>query len=394
MKTETSTATETSALKGRRWLKSLVGLSLATALFAYGVGVGYYRWPPFALLQGAKTAITQWQPKPTGEAELLIFAFTDPVKETGLYYPPIADFAEVRKANDRIFMLREGFETAFTDLQVLGADQLNRPEGAVPVVRVRFSYQDRQYEAFAYGRLPAAGDGKNSASLVIPGTGLNQSLGLATGDQANYHHGILDALEGRGGEIYTLIKPNEDFLAWHDGNGKKLNGDFIWNWHLNREGSYTASYLVESLAFTKWMQSCFGKTVVAGLSQGGAAALLNALQSRPNQAIVASGYSVIAEEVEWGAHSTLIGVPGYAELFNGSLLAKKLEESPTSYLFSWGTGEIGTFLIDAKEGRTKNFIGHLPNVTVSIHDGGHVFPVSAIKSFLSDKNGRASLNHP
>ena len=76
----------------------------------------------------------------------------------------------------------------------------------------------------------------------------------------------------RGGGVYTFIKPNEDFLAWHDGNGKKLSGDFIWNWHLNREGSYSVSYLVQSLAFTKWMKGCFKKTLIAGLSQGGAAA--------------------------------------------------------------------------------------------------------------------------
>jgi len=28
---------------------------------------------------------------------------------------------------------------------------------------------------------------------------LNQSLGIATGDKANYHHGILDALNAGGG---------------------------------------------------------------------------------------------------------------------------------------------------------------------------------------------------
>jgi hypothetical protein len=54
--------------------------------------------------------------------------------------------AGIRRANYRIFMLRQGFETALEDLQVSEAGQLNRPQGVVPVVRVRFEYQDRQYK--------------------------------------------------------------------------------------------------------------------------------------------------------------------------------------------------------------------------------------------------------
>ena len=390
MKTETTLDTKILTAKGRRWWKPLAGVSLAATLFAYGVGVGHYQWPPFWQIQGAKTSLTQWLPQPVnihpGEAELLVYAFTDPVEEVDLYYPPITDLAGIRSANDRIFMLREGFETAFENLQMLGAEQLTRPEGTVPVVRVRFSYQGRQHEAFAYGRLPAVCNGKNAASLIIPGSGLNQSLGIATGDKANYHHGILDALNAGGGKsTYTLIKPNEDFRAWHDGNGKKLNGNFIWNWHLNREGSYSVSYLVESLAFTRWMQKCFEETLVMGLSQGGAGAMLNALQSRPNQAVVASGHSVISDQVEWSGTNQLIGVPGYAALSRPEHLVDRLLNSPTQWLFSWGRAEVGTYKIEAEEQRTAKVIRELPNVTTVIHDEGHVFPVSAIQLFLANR---------
>ena len=66
----------------------------------------------------------------------------------------------------------------------------------------------------------------------------------------------MDALRQAGVlQIYTLIKPNEDILAWHDGQGHKVHGNYIWNWHLNRAGSYSVSYLVQSLAFAKWMKS-------------------------------------------------------------------------------------------------------------------------------------------
>jgi len=204
MKNETTLDTTISTVKGRRRWKPLAGVSLAVAFFAYGMGVGHYQWPPFWQIQGAKNTLTHLLPEPVveyrGEAELLVYAFTDPAEETDLYYPPITDLAGIRRANDRIFMLRQGFETAYEDLRVLEAEQLNRPQGAMPVVRVRFEYQDREHEAFAYGRLPPVCEGNNSASLIIPGSGLNQSLGIATGDKANYHHGILDALNARGGE--------------------------------------------------------------------------------------------------------------------------------------------------------------------------------------------------
>jgi len=194
----------------------------------------------------------------------------------------------------------------------------------------------------------------------------------------------------RGG-VFTLIKPNEDFLAWHDGKGKKISGDFIWNWHLNREGSYSVSYLVESLAFTKWMQDCFERTLIAGLSQGGAAAMLNALQSKPDRAIVASGLSVINDLAEWSGHNQLIGVPGYAALSMSDHLVDRLKQSPTQWFFSWGKQEMGTYKIEASEQRTADVISHLPNVVTVIHDEGHVFPMQAIRSFLANRHLLSSI---
>jgi hypothetical protein len=56
-----------------------------------------------------------------GEAELLAYAFSDPVEETDLYYAPITGLVRIRSAYDRIFMLRDGVEPAFENLQVLVA---------------------------------------------------------------------------------------------------------------------------------------------------------------------------------------------------------------------------------------------------------------------------------
>lgn len=188
------------------WLRRLGVAALGGALFAYGLGVGHYKWPPFPLIVKARTALTQWLPalvtNHRGRQDVLQYAFTDSLNETSLYYPFINSFEGIREANQRLLMHREGFETAYRDIEILDALQVLRPVGAQPVVKVRFRYQGKDFEAFAYGHLPAGGADQDAASLIIPGSGLNQSLGIVTGDLANYHHGILDALN-EGGGLYT-----------------------------------------------------------------------------------------------------------------------------------------------------------------------------------------------
>lgn len=145
MKNSSPTETQVAETWVKRWIKPAALMVSAALVFTYGVGVGHYQWPPLWQRQGIKITLTQLLPELVGEyrgeAELLTYAFTDPVAEADLYYPPITHLAGIRRANDQIFMLRQGFETAFEDLQVLKAEQVNRPQGALPVVGVRFEYQ-------------------------------------------------------------------------------------------------------------------------------------------------------------------------------------------------------------------------------------------------------------
>ncbi len=361
---------------------------LLIGAFLLGVGVVFYKWPPLHAIQTLKRSLQTWlpasrQPEYRGERELLDLAFMDPVNEIGLYYPPIKSLEGIREANQRIFMHQDGFETAYADLTVIDATQLTREAGSQPVVRVRFHHQGNEHEAFAYGRIPEICPARNWATLIVPGSGVNQSLPIASGDPENYHYGILPALIPINGRVFTLIKPNEDLLALHDGHGKKLHGNFIWNWHLNRDGSYSVSYLVQSLAFMKWMRGCFSSTLVAGLSQGGAAAMLNALQSRPDRAIVASGCSVLIGDADWSEHNQLIGVAQFSRLNEGPGLIEALRDSPTEWLFSWGRGETATYRIEANDGPTKRLLESNKLATVVIHNGGHAFPREEIAQWLS-----------
>lgn len=150
------------------------------------------------------------------------------------------------------------------------------------------------------------------------------------------------------------------------------------------------SYLVESLAFTKWLKGRYKQTTIAGLSQGGAAALLTALQSKPNMAIVASGHSLLHDVAVGSGHNQLIGVPGYADIERKDNLVNALRASPTQWFFSWGANEGDTYKIEAMEQVTATAIRHLANVTIAIHDGGHIFPVEKIQSFVNRDRSPAS----
>ena len=120
--------------------------------------------------------------------------------------------------------------------------------------------------------------------------------------------------------------------------------------------------------------------------------MLNALQSEPNQAILAAGHSIISGEVEWSGHDQLIGVLGYAALSRSKYLVDRLKQSPAQWSFSWGKQEIGTYRIEAEEQRTAEVIRMLPNVITAVHDEGHTFPVQEIRSFLANRLSRSSIH--
>jgi hypothetical protein len=361
-------------------------------LFAYGVAVGYYRWQPFGLLYRAKSQLAgAWVREKAihrdvsedafrGDQALMRLAFTDPLIEGEKIYPPITSLAGIQSANQSIFVSVVGFESAYEELIVKGAERLELDSGATNVVRVRFAYQGRDYDAYAYGEMPPEPKSDETATLFIPGSGVNQSHGVRQRDASDHHGGIMAALEN-GGTVFVFVKPNEDFLAWHDGS-HKLSNDCVAGYHLNRGGSYSASYIVQSIAFMKYLRSRYKKTIVAGLSQGGTAALLNAVQSQPDLAVIASGYSVVWRQVDRSGFNQILGIPFWGALTDSGNLMQRIQGSSTNYLFTWGATEDEVYGIEAHGMPTCRAIGRLANVSCVVHPGGHVFPVVEVQLFI------------
>jgi len=362
--------------------KLVVLTSILGTVFGYGIGVGHYHWPPFAQLYAVKNMLLGWPVGGPyrGEAELLEYAFTEAIIPGEKVFPPIRSLDGIRQANDAIFMTSTLFYEAYENIMVTKVDQLRLDNGATKVIKVEYTLGGRSYTAYAYGEVLVKKK-KNKAALIIPGSGENQSHAIYNNDRHNYHYGILDAL-GADYEIFVVIKPNEDVLAFHDGRAK-MNESFIVNWQLNRGSSYSASYITQSLAIAKYLKIEYDVFVVAGLSQGGAAALLCSLQSEPDAAIIASGYSVVSQsKAEWSSFSQII-IPHVAEVLAPAQLMLRLSALKTRYLFTWGTQEIGVYKMEAQEHATCLELKKVENAQCCIHEGGHVFPVDPIRRFLS-----------
>lgn len=316
----------------------------------------------------------------TGEDQLFEIAFSDNASEKSFYYQAITNLKDIKMLNSNLLVDRNQFKNAFEQIKILNTTQINRQKNFPPVIRVQYLYQQKVREAFAYGTLPKFK--KNIlATLVIPGSGLNQSQSIYQQDKKNYHYGVFDALDPFGGQVFVLIKPNEDFLAWHNGHGKKISGNFIWNWQLNRGGSYSVSYLIDSLAFAKYLKKEFKKLVLAGLSQGGGAVLLNALQSEPDAAIISAGHTVV-NTIEYSAPDQLVAVPGYANLFEPDYLVHVLGKNKTYWLFTFGRKDSDIYKIEADNFLLADALKEIKTVSVISHNQGHIFPKQEINDWL------------
>ncbi len=311
------------------------------------------------------------------DQEIFSHAFSDPIIESEMLYPALTTLDCIYEANSTLLMPVEHFFTAYEDLEIEAAETLTLDGGDTHLLHVSYTLGGATYHGYAYA--PAAPDTAQPTSLTIPGSGLNCSEPIYRKDPASYHDGILDAL-GDGITNYVFIKPNEDCLAFHNGAGK-VNVNFFVNWLLNNATSYSAAYIVSSMAITKYLQGRHDSVVVAGLSQGGGAALLTSLQSQPTAAVIASGFSVIMERIHWSGHNQII-IPGIGQAYSNENVRKQIKASPTQFLFTYGRQESVIYRIEAEERYSCDFLAECPNVRCESHDDGHIFHVAITNDFL------------
>ena len=305
------------------------------------------------------------------EEELLRVAFTDPlVPDLELVYSTSADITLAAEQVQRLLLDAEVFPKAFEEIRVIDS----RFEG--DRFNLDYDLNGNVHTAYSYF-LPADKEGVSCGVLIIPGSGLNQSTSIFEKDLSNYHRDIADLTDDYC-DTYIYVKPNEDFLAIHDGE-RKLAYTFITNYLINAGGAYSATYLVHSIAISKYLNSEYEQFVLMGLSQGGDSALLNAVQSEPDLAVIASGYSVLQLK-ESGFNQIVI--PDLYEDFGKEELLVDINSLTTRFLFSYGRDEATTYKLEAEKGYTCEFFAELDNVFCIVHDGAHQFPQDEIHAFF------------
>jgi hypothetical protein len=376
---------KTSRRNHRRWLVALASLSLLA--FSYGVAVGqYHLWPR----QHIVDLHSYFFESPPKKATWFDEVFVDPAIAEPIIYKAITDEEGLRKANEMMFMRVDEYAGAYDTLTLGDVTLFNLAKRQI--LRVPFEYQDRKFVSYAYAPKGLRCGTNRTAVLMIPGTGFNVSTAMLNAREDDENFGGIHVLFDHADNAFIFVKPNEDFLAVHNGFGRKLGINYIANYHLNLGGSYSASYLVQAAAVVKYLKSCHGRVGVAGYSQGGAASLLLGLLAQPDFAIVASGHSVIHNDVPISGPDQISGLVEYGKLNRTVELRNAISQRPdTRFLFTWGLKDSSSYQIETQRKPTINALADLPNVETMIHPDGHILPGPTMRLFL-EKNGYPSLD--
>ena len=269
---------------------------------------------------------------------LMDTAFLDKAISTNLINKKITSVDDLYQMNMSILMNRNGFSKAYKELKLFGFEQIEVEDKSLPIIKIKFKYQNKLFNTYLYGLLKKSCNNPNNTlgALIIPPSGNNESSNIYKKNKYNnLSYGIFDALNIIDkNDTFVFIKPNRDSRSWHNGSFKKINANFIYHWQYQMGGSYSLSYIVESLAAVKFLKKCYKKTILAGISQGATAVLLTSFQSEPDIAIISSGHYPIASKIYTANRHQIYGIKEYGDIFDTNKLKTSLRKTKTKYLFT------------------------------------------------------------
>lgn len=311
------------------------------------------------------------------ETLILEQAFTRKVPAgIDLKYPPIRTFKEFRRQVDRLYIPVEDFYDAGPQIELLGRETHGE------VVQVDALLEGRPIAAHAYRYRPGR-RARRCAALVIP-SGIENSSTQIMRNEGDYGNTAREL--GTRCDVFVYIKPNEDYLAFHDGTRREANFDFIYDTLLSRGGSYHVTYMVEAMAFLRQLHNEYDLTGVVGLSQGGEAAHLIAPGGAPDFAVVASGFSLYQRQLTWSGYSQIV-VPGLYNRLPTSEVKRRMIDSQTRYLLTYGAQDTAVYQTDARTGKTCRWFnrpafGRRIAGRCLVHTGGHAVPHPEVLKFI------------
>lgn len=350
--------------------KLLILLTICGFFYLVGALTVYNKWKIYRIASYYKQIIINLNP----DEKLSIdnYFVNELITSDKLIHKKITSRNQLKLNLDRL-QIPDDIDSIYPKIRILSVKKQNR------ILRINYRIGEYRDSLFAYHKTKK-GEKPNNGILIIPGSGINQSSKIFYNDNIsdNYQSNIDDILDDFG-DRYIYIKPNEDILAIHNGK-RKINEDVFVNYLLNKGASYSKYYLVQTFVLERFLKQNYETVTVAGLSQGGLAAMINSLKTEPDFAIISSGYSVLMDNPYLSNHRQII-IPGFKKNFNSDYINLILKKQKTKYLFTYGKLESGIYGTETVQKNSEKLLELNRNLTFNYHDGGHIYPEKEILDF-------------
>ncbi|MBK7763350.1 MAG: T9SS type A sorting domain-containing protein [Bacteroidetes bacterium] len=192
------------------------------------------------------------------------------------------------------------------------------------------------------------------------------------------------------GDVFTFVRPNEDFVAmWSSisaSSRRKINYNYLNSKTNLMNRNWAANCYIQMNALTKYLKGKYNKVIVLGLSSGSWGAFFSSLQSEPDAAQIASGYSMLFNDLSYGATADQLHFDGLFSDHPADSARAIIKNQVTQYLFSYGSGDAVTHMANENTNHiTQNFFNTpdtLQNASYFYDFSSHRFPCEALDTFF------------
>lgn len=257
----------------------------------------------------------------------------------------------------------------------------NYPQ-ANQMVYLPFQFLNKSSNAYAFLFPDTLHPRCRYAFMLVPGTGTNESYSIVNG--WGYHNQLCQMVSNcrTYGDVYTFIKPNEESRAvfW---NGKKLN-EYIVSYLITQNTRYGINYLIEMIAWIKYLKANYDKVFLFGLSEGGYSSLLCTMYIQPDAALISGGYSIKFDSNAIEKPILKTRFDDLLDTFHQAKVRDVISSSNTQYLFTYGEGDpVETMDPEHDYHYTQTYFSGLNNTSFFYDFNDHTFPPCAnIDTFI------------
>lgn len=241
------------------------------------------------------------------------------------------------------------------------------------MVTLDYSFLNKSCKAYSYYYPDTLTTDCNYAFLVVPGTGANEAYQIVNG--WGYHNQLCLMLPNlrKYGDVFTFIKPNEESRAifW---NKLKLN-EYIVTYLISQSKRYGINYLIELIAWVRFLKNKYDKVFLFGLSEGGYSSLLCTMFEEPTAAMISGGYSIGFDTSAQEKSILMTRFDSLLDTFSMAKVKDKIQNSSTHYLFTWGENDpVVTMDPEHDFHYTENYFNGLSNCSYFYDFNDHTFP--------------------